>query len=142
MLAEAKELSPVVTTIGQVLGMAIVVAGGAAFNHWKGGRRDKGAAEKEQRREESLDRRLTTLVEKVDERIDKRITRFQERVDDRLDKLDAKVAEVRAFCVGPDGENGFRSQIRNLQTDVEDLKQQRPRLDPADVGSLDRRAAS
>lgn len=50
-----------------------------------------------------------------------------------LTELKTSIAELRAFIVGPDGENGLRGEVRELKDDVKGiLERERVRPTPYD----------
>lgn len=70
-----------------------------------------------------LDERFVTLDLSLEQRFN--------GVTAQIGEVRADVAEVRAFCVGPDGENGFRGDLREVKARViglEDRERDHARL--------------
>lgn len=52
-------------------------------------------------------------------------------------EFNLKLAELRAFVVGPDGQNGLRGDLGEVKERVDELEErERNRLQPRQVGSL------
>jgi hypothetical protein len=117
--------------IGDIVVVAIVATKGLV--DWtRGGRRDK--------------RHASVLNEKFSS-LDLSLERRFGQVALEMKQLEASVAEVRAFVVGPDGENGIRGDVRQLGArfdDMEERERQRDRDRERDRvhGAYDRRSAS
>lgn len=80
--------------------------------------------------------------EKNDEKLDLRFASLHSSNEQSFTEIRADIAEVRAFCVGPDGENGFRQDLKETKTRVIELeKRERQRLEDQ-VGIADRRRTS
>lgn len=101
----------------QALGTAIAIGLLGVLNDLKGRRKDKSQTK-------TLDQHFAQLAKSIDR---------------RFNTVDTNIAEVRAFCVGPDGENGFRKDIGEIKDRVGGLEErERERLERS-VGQLDRR---
>jgi hypothetical protein len=62
-----------------------------------------------------------------------------DRISTAVDKVELDVRDLRAFVVGPDGQNGLRSDVRELKSRVDGIEERerdRPRQ------TYDRRAST
>lgn len=97
--------------------VAITVAAKAIVDHYKGKRRDRAHG--------------ATLNEGFG--------KIHATLNERFAETNAAVAEVRAFCVGPDGQNGFRKDISDLRQEVRTETQEiRTRLDGVETRERER----
>jgi hypothetical protein len=93
------------------------------------------------------DRRHASVLNEKFSSLDLSLERRFGQVALEMAQLDASVAEVRAFVVGPDGENGIRGDVRSLGArfdDMEERERQRDRDRERDRvhGAYDRRSVT
>lgn len=75
-----------------------------------------------------------------DEKLDLRFAVLREENERSFATVRSDIAEVRAFCVGPDGQNGFRKDIDETKERVDGLEtRERERLQ---AKAYDRRSGS
>jgi len=71
---------------------------------------------------------------------DRRFANLTQVMNQSFTEVRADIAEVRAFVVGPDGENGLRSDVRQIRQKVEGLEErERDRLAQDRMHGYDRR---
>lgn len=120
-----------------LVGLGLVLKG--LHDHQKGSKRDRFNTEK-------LDTHFSNLAASIDTRFSEvrrdvaelRAELTEVRAD--IGEVRAEVTEVRSFCVGPDGKNGFRRDISEIQADIKELQRNdRERLERK---AYDRRAGT
>lgn len=111
------------TTDPKMLSDAIVVLLVAAKGviDWKGGKK------RDTRHGEALDSRFATLDVSLER---------------RFNTVSGEIAEVRAFVVGPDGENGIRGDVREIRARVIGLEDRERERDRDERQTYDRRRTS
>lgn len=91
--------------VGAITTVAMVIS--KWLDHRKGQGRDRNASS-------NINNLQSTLTSAINEGF--------KSVDRRLDTVEMRVADVHAFCVGPDGKNGFRKDIADLTEAVSGLQ--------------------
>lgn len=103
--------------------LVVLIVAGKGVLDWRGGQR------RDRKHTSLLDTRFSTLDLSLEQRFNG-ITR-------EVAEVRSEVREVRAFVVGPDGENGIRGDIREVKARVIGLEErERDRLH----GTYDRRS--
>lgn len=112
--------------VGAAIG-ALTVTISTILNHVKGKNRTKET-------NGTLHKHFRELGESIDRRFD--------TVEKQIRNVEDSVKDVRHFCIGPDGQNGFRGDIKELNNRIDGFeKRERERVDRA-VGQMDRRTGS
>lgn len=120
----AEVVSPEI--VGGAIG-AITIAINTVLSHFKGRNRTKET-------NDSLHRHFRQLGDSIDRRFD--------TVEERIDGIERGLDRVTSFCIGPDGENGFRGDIRKINARLEEAdRRERDRLERG-IGAFDRRTGS
>lgn len=103
--------------------VALMLAVTTTLNHFKGKRRDRGNGSA-----------LETIAKKIDDNHKDTTVQFAAITREMLD--------LKAYVIGPDGENGLRGDVREIKEEVKGiLNRERDRVnDPRGVGAYDRRA--
>ncbi|MDB4876476.1 MAG: hypothetical protein JWM41_2922 [Gemmatimonadetes bacterium] len=107
--------------VGDIAVVALVAAK-AVYDVFGGKRRDR-------RHTAALDGRFATLELSLEQRFN--------GVSIGMERLGSDIREVRAFVVGPDGENGIRGDLREVKERVKAIEERE--LGDRRVGAYDRR---
>lgn len=103
----------------EAIAATVVLIATAITNHIKG-----------QKRERSHNARLEAGFSELRQTVQTTVGDLRVEMNERFSETNAAVAEVRGFCVGPDGQNGFRKEISELREDVRGvLERERDRLE-------------
>lgn len=113
----------------EAAGIVLALAVSKVWDHRKGSKRDKDNGN-------SISRGFDGLSRKIDQRTDE----LQAAMDVRFLETNANVARVESFCIGPDGQNGFRKDIGEIRDAVKGLEErERERLTEDRLHGIDRR---
>jgi hypothetical protein len=111
-------------------GVVLALAISKVFDHRKGQLRDKSSGD-------SIKNGFLTISAKIDQKVGE----LQRSTDGQFAETNASIARIEAFCIGPDGKNGFRKDIETLTESVNGLiDRERERLADDRLHGYDRRS--
>jgi hypothetical protein len=104
---------PYTRIIGGIIGL--IVAATPMWNHYRGKRRDKSQK---------------SAIDELKDALSKQIDDNHRETCATLNAFQLELKDLRAFVVGPDGENGIRGDLRHLKKEMQGLlERERDRLE-------------